>query len=76
MPVTRSEALFFAAGVAAGAALRGAYPKLKEKYGPVMTDALAAARTAVGDACAEAARAVDRIKDARGVASDTDYTTT
>jgi hypothetical protein len=57
MPVTRSETLFFAAGVAAGALARRSYPVLKEKYGPVVASALAGARDAFGAACAEAARA-------------------
>jgi hypothetical protein len=54
MPITRSEVLFFAAGVAASAAARAAYPQVKEKLGPL----LAGAGAALGDAYTEAARRV------------------
>ena len=56
MPVTRSESLYFLAGVAVGALARGAYPKLAERWGPLVASAMAGARDAFGDACAEAAR--------------------
>jgi hypothetical protein len=59
MPVTRSETLFFVAGVAAGAAARKAYPRLKEKYGPAVASALAGARDALGDALANARRVAE-----------------
>jgi hypothetical protein len=49
--VTRSEILFFSAGVAAGALAHANYPKLKEALGPLMAGAL-------GDRCAEVARTV------------------
>jgi hypothetical protein len=54
MPITRSEAMFFAVGVAVGAVARSAYPQLKEKLGPL----LAGAGAAVGDAYSEAAKRV------------------
>jgi hypothetical protein len=54
MPITRSEVVFFAAGVAVGAAARGAYPQLKEKLGPL----LAGAGAALGDAYSEVAKRV------------------
>ena len=54
MPITRSEVIFFAAGVAVGAAARSAYPQLKEKLGPL----LAGAGAAVGDAYTEVAKRV------------------
>jgi hypothetical protein len=54
MPITRSEMLFFATGIAAGAAARAAYPQIKEKLGPLM----AGAGAALGDAYTEVARRV------------------
>jgi hypothetical protein len=54
MPITRSEVIYFAAGVAVGAAARSAYPQLKEKLGPL----LAGAGAAMGDAYAEVAKRV------------------
>jgi hypothetical protein len=54
MPITRSEVVFFAAGVAVGAAARSAYPQLKEKLGPL----LAGAGAAIGDAYTEVAKRV------------------
>ncbi len=62
MPITRSEVIFFAAGVAAGAAARAAYPQLKEKLGPLM----AGAGAAVGNAYTEVARRVaEKVKSAQ-----------
>lgn len=52
MPITGSEALFFGAGFAAGAATASNFPKLKEKLGPMMEEA----KDVVGDAYSEAAR--------------------
>ena len=54
MPITRSEVIFFAAGVAAGAVARAAYPEVKEKLGPLF----AGAGAALGDAYTEVARRV------------------
>jgi hypothetical protein len=54
MPITRSEVIYFAAGVAAGAAVKSAYPQLKEKLGPL----LAGAGAALGDAYTEVAKRV------------------
>ncbi len=54
MPITRSEAIFLAAGVAVGVAARSAYPQLKEKIGPL----LAGAGAALGDAYSEVAKRV------------------
>lgn len=54
MPITRSEVIYLAAGVAVGAAARSAFPKLKETIGPVV----AGAGAALGDAYTEFARRV------------------
>lgn len=54
MPVTRSEVLFFTAGVAVGAAAAANYPWLKKKAGPLIADVGAG----FGDSYAEAARRV------------------
>jgi hypothetical protein len=51
-----SGLLYFSAGLAAGAAGRAAYPKIKESLGPVTAAALAGAETAISDAI-EAAKA-------------------
>jgi hypothetical protein len=58
MPVTRSEMLFFAAGVAVGAAAGANFPLLKEKFGPLLAAALAGASSAVSDSYAEVAKHV------------------
>lgn len=58
MPVTRSEMVFFAAGAALGAVAGTNLPFLKEKFGPIITAALAGASSAVGDSYAEAAKHV------------------
>lgn len=47
-----SEAVFFGAGFAAGAASAANYPKLKKKFGPIVEEA----KDVVGDAYSEAAR--------------------
>ena len=39
MPITRSEVIYLAAGVAVGVAARSAYPQLKEKLGPLLAGA-------------------------------------
>jgi hypothetical protein len=54
MPITRSEVIYWAAGVAVGAAARSAYPQLKDKLGPL----LAGAGAALGDAYTEVAKRV------------------
>jgi len=54
MPVTRSETLFFTAGVVVGAAAAANYPWLKEKAGPL----IAGVGAGFGDSYAEAARRV------------------
>ncbi len=60
MPVTRSEALFFAGGVIVGAAVIAAYPYFKDKLGPVLDGA----RDLVGDKYADAAKKMaERIED-------------
>ena len=40
MPMTRSEAMFFTAGLVIGAAAGANYPLLKEKLGPLLSGAL------------------------------------
>ena len=55
MPITRSEALYFGAGVVAGAMAKAALPALREKYGPLVATAVAGARSAFADAVADAA---------------------
>jgi hypothetical protein len=68
MPLTRSEILYFAAGVAVGAAARSAYPIVKEKLGPLIAGAMAGAGTAIRDAYVEAssqvAEKVQAVQDA------------
>ena len=56
MPVTRSELLFFSAGLAAGALAHANYPKLKEALGPLMAGALNGAGGTLGDRAAEVVR--------------------
>jgi hypothetical protein len=67
MPVTKSEMLFFAAGVAVGAAAGANLSRLKEKLGPIFAAAMAGAGSAVNDSCAEvadrAAEKVDAVRD-------------
>jgi phage-related tail protein len=58
MPVTRSEMMFFAAGVAVGAAAGANFPLLKEKFGPLFAAAMAGASSAVGDTYADLAKNV------------------
>lgn len=68
MPVTRSELLFFSAGVVVGAIGHAAAPKLKEKFGPLVEAAMAGMGDGLGDRCAEMARTfaekVDLAKEA------------
>jgi hypothetical protein len=54
MPITRSEVIYLAAGVAVGAVARSAFPKLKDKIGLVV----AGAGAVLGDAYTEVARRV------------------
>ena len=58
MPMTRSELIYFAAGVAVGATARSAYPALKEKFGPLVSGVMAGAGTALSESYAEVARRV------------------
>lgn len=58
MPVTRSEILFFSAGMAVGALAHANYPKLKEALGPLVAGALSGAGGPLGDRCAEVVRTV------------------
>ncbi|WP_165224124.1 hypothetical protein [Aquisphaera insulae] len=58
MPVTRSEALFFAAGLVVGATAGANYPLLKEKLGPLLSGALAGAGAAFGESYSEMAKKV------------------
>lgn len=58
MPVTKSEMMFFAAGVALGAAAGANLPLLKEKFGPLISAALAGASSAISDSYADVAKHV------------------
>ena len=58
MPVTKSEMMFFAAGAVLGAAAGANLPLLKEKFGPLLTAALAGASSAVSDSYADVAKRV------------------
>ncbi len=58
MPMTRSEAMFFTAGLVIGAAAGANYPLLKEKLGPLLSGALAGAGSAFGESYAEMAKKV------------------
>ncbi len=71
MPITRSELLFFSAGVAAGALVHANYPKLKEALGPLVAGALSGAGVeggTLGDRCAEVVRTlaekIEAVQDA------------
>jgi hypothetical protein len=58
MPITRSELMYFAAGVAVGAVARSAYPQLKERFGPLVAEVMASAGSAIRDSYAEVSRRV------------------
>jgi hypothetical protein len=58
VPVTRSEWLFFTAGVVVGAVGHANYPKLKEKLAPLAASALAGLSSTLGEQYAEMARKV------------------
>jgi hypothetical protein len=68
MPVTKSEMMFFAAGAAFGAAAGANWPLLKEKFGPLVSAALAGASSAVSDSYADVAKhfaeKVEAVQDA------------
>jgi hypothetical protein len=67
MPITRSEVIYFAAGVAVGAAARSAYPQLKDKLGPL----LAGAGAALGDAYTEVAqRVVEKVESVQDAVAE------
>jgi hypothetical protein len=73
--VTRSEILFFSAGMAAGALAHANYPKLKEALGPLVAGALNGAGGPLGDRCAEVVRTVaekiEAVQDAMAEMSQT-----
>lgn len=69
MPVTRSELFFFTAGVVAGAVGHAAYPKLREKFAPLIDAALAGASSGHGDAVQNLAERFDRIREAAQAAA-------
>jgi hypothetical protein len=58
MPVTKSEMMFFAAGAVFGAAAGANFPLLKEKFGPLISAALAGVSSAVSDSYADVAKHV------------------
>ncbi|MFO0957983.1 MAG: hypothetical protein U0800_11235 [Isosphaeraceae bacterium] len=74
MPVTRSELMFFTAGVVAGAVGHKAYPKLKEKFAPLLDAALAGAGNGLGDGYADViqtlAERFDRAREAAKAAAE------
>jgi hypothetical protein len=58
MPMTRSEAMFFTAGLVIGATAGANFPALKEKFGPLLSGALAGAGAAFGESYSEMAKKV------------------
>ncbi len=58
MPITRSELMFFSAGVVAGAVARSAYPQLKEKLAPLLAGALSGTGGPLADVYAEISKTV------------------
>lgn len=58
MPMTRSELIYFAAGVAVGAAAKSAYPALKDKFGPLIAGTMAGVSSAFGESYSEVAKRV------------------
>jgi hypothetical protein len=76
MPVTKSEMLFFAAGVAVGAAVGTNFSRLKEKLGPIFAAAMAGASSAVSDSYAEVAdRVAEKVDSVRDVMAEVSPTT-
>jgi hypothetical protein len=76
MPVTKSEMLFFAAGVAVGAAGGANFSRLKEKLGPIFAAAMAGASSAVSDSYAEVAnRVAEKVDSVRDVTAEVKSTT-
>ena len=64
MPITRSEVIYLAAGVAVGAAARAAYPQLKETLGPLVAGAGAALGDAYTEVAKRVAEKVESVQDA------------
>ncbi len=58
MPMTRSEAMFFTAGLVIGAVAGANYPAMKEKFAPLLSGALAGAGAAFGESYSEMAKKV------------------
>ena len=76
MPVTKSEMLFFAAGVAVGAAVGANFSRLKEKLGPMFAATMAGASSAVIDSYAEVAnRVAEKVDSVRDVMAEVKPTT-
>jgi hypothetical protein len=71
MPMTRSELIYFAAGVAVGAAARSAYPALKEKFGPMISGVMAGAGAAFSESYAEVAKRVaEKVESVQDVVAE------
>jgi hypothetical protein len=64
MPITRSEVIYLAAGVAVGAAARAIYPQVKEKLGPLVAGAGAAMGDAYTELAKRVAEKVESVQDA------------
>lgn len=64
MPVTRSEMLFFTAGVVAGAVGHATYPRLREKLAPLLDAALAGVGDGHGAVIQDLAERFDRAREA------------
>lgn len=68
MPVTRSELLYFSAGVVVGAVGHNALPKLKEKFGPMLAAVIAGAGDGANNVYADLAKTfsekVENVQDA------------
>ena len=80
MPVTRSEAIFFTAGLVIGAAAGASFPILKEKLGPLLSGELTGAGAAFSKGLSEMAKKVaekvEAVQDAMAEMKQTSATAT
>jgi hypothetical protein len=63
MPITRSEVIYLAAGVAVGAVARSTFPNLKDKIGPVVAGAGAVLAGAYTEVARRVAEKVESVQD-------------